>query len=242
MKKIRNMQILIPLILIVVLIIASTIYIINYNNKDQIKFKKEYENLNNQKLENNNKARKVIIPGNNPIIYATAEEISKKIDNKETFAVYFGFSKCPWCRSIISNLLKAAKDLNVKKIYYIDVENIRDIKEFKNDKIKTTKKGSNGYYKLLKSLDNILDDYKITDKNNTEISVNEKRIYAPTIVGIVDGKAQKSTTGISSLQKEPYMKLTPKMNKESTKNIKEVLKLTLPKQNKTCQSRGKNVC
>ena len=55
MKKIRNMQILIPLILIVVLIIASTIYIINYNNKDQIKFKKEYENLNNQKLENNNK-------------------------------------------------------------------------------------------------------------------------------------------------------------------------------------------
>ena len=81
-----------------------------------------------------------------------------------------------------------------------------------------------------------------TYKNNTEISVNEKRIYAPTIVGIVDGKAQKSTTGISSLQKEPYMKLTPKMNKESTKNIKEVLKLTLPKQNKTCQSRGKNVC
>ena len=129
------MQILIPLILIVVLIIASTIYIINYNNKDQIKFKKEYENLNNQKLENNNKARKVIISGNNSIIYATAEEISKKIDNKETFAVYFGFSKCPWCRSIISNLLKAAKDLNVKKIYYVDVENIRDIKEFKNDKI-----------------------------------------------------------------------------------------------------------
>lgn len=242
MKKLKNMQILIPLILIVVLIIASTIYIINYNNKDQIKFKKEYENLNNQKLENNNKARKVIIPGNNPIIYATAEEISKKIDNKETFAVYFGFSKCPWCRSIISNLLKVAKDLNVEKIYYVDVENIRDIKELKNDKIKTTKKGTKGYYKLLKSLDNILDDYKIIDKNNTEISANEKRIYAPTIVGIVDGKAQKSTTGISSLQKEPYMKLTPKMNKESTKNIKEVLKLTLPKQNKTCQSRGKNVC
>ena len=242
MKKLKNIQILIPLILIVVLIVASVIYIINYNNKDQIKFKKEYENLNNQKLEDNNKARKVIISGNNPIIYATAEEISKKIDNKETFAVYFGFSKCPWCRSIISNLLKTAKDLKIEKIYYVDVENIRDIKEIKNKQIKTTKKGTKGYYKLLKSLDNVLDDYKLIATNNEEISTNEKRIYAPTIVGIVDGKAQKSTTGISHLQKEPYMKLTKEMNKESKEKIKEVLKLTLPKQNKTCQSKGKTVC
>jgi 23S rRNA pseudouridine955/2504/2580 synthase len=44
-----------------------------------------------------------------------------KIENKETFVVYFGFSDCPWCRSVVEELIHVAKDLNVEKLYYAEV-------------------------------------------------------------------------------------------------------------------------
>ena len=77
----------------------------SFNQSDSKKFKNEYESLNGTKVEGKS-VRKVNIDKNNPFIYSSAEEVAKKIENKETFAVYFGFKECPWCRSVIESLIE----------------------------------------------------------------------------------------------------------------------------------------
>ena len=191
---------------------------------DAVKFKEEYEALNGQKNQNDVAYREITISEDNPFIYTTAEEVVKKIDNGETFAIYFGFKSCPWCRSILPTLIKVADDLNINKIYYVDVLEVRNTYEL-NDKNKPeeTKKGSEGYYELLERLDNVLSDYTLTDSKGKTVKVGEKRIYAPNIVSIVDGKAEKLTEGISEFQTDGYMELTQEMQDESYDKIKCVL-------------------
>ena len=98
------------IIVLIVAILIGLLYINKVHSTDSYKFKKEYEKLNNQKNESEKTIRKLSIPTNNPIKYSTAKEIVKKIENKETFVVYFGFAECPWCRSVINNLIQAAKN------------------------------------------------------------------------------------------------------------------------------------
>lgn len=207
---------------------------------DAIKFKEEYEKLNNQKRENDGKEiRKVSIPEDNPMVYATAEEIIKKMENKETFAVYFGFNDCPWCRSIIEELIKAAKDSNVEKIYYVDVKEIRDVKELdEKNNIVTTKEGDKYYLELIKKMENVLEDYTLTDKDGNQISTGEKRIYAPNLVGVSKGKALELEVGTSEKLENPYETLTEEMRKESYNKLKCVFKC-LEEESTTCK---KNMC
>ena len=153
----------------------------SFNQSDSKKFKNEYESLNGTKVEGKS-VRNINIDKNNPFIYSSAEEVAKKIENKETFAVYFGFKECPWCRSVIESLIEVSSDLGLEEIYYVDVKDIRDTMKVNDDgKVETDKKGTSGYYKLLKLLDNVLDDYTLTNKDNEGVSANEKRIYAPTV-------------------------------------------------------------
>ena len=160
--------------------------------------------------------------------------IEIKIENKETFAVYFGFKECPWCRSVIESLIEVSSDLGLEEIYYVDVKDIRDTMKVNDDgKVETDKKGTSGYYKLLKLLDNVLDDYTLTNKDNEGVSANEKRIYAPTVISIVDGKVEDMTTGISDAQTDAYMKLTDEMKKETYNKFKCVLE---------CVTENKNSC
>lgn len=215
------------LLIIIIVVIVGGVFAINYYNltkTDSYKFKEEYEKLNGKKSKSGKTNRSVSIPAVNPIVYASAEDIVEKIDKKETFLVYFGFSECPWCRSMIENLIEVTKEKNIKEVYYVDVLNIRDVKEIKDDKIITTKKGSKGYMKLLEKLDSVLADYELTDENDKKIETNEKRIYAPNIVGIVNGKAEKLEDGVSPKEDDPYMKLTKEINNESKKEIECVLK------------------
>lgn len=205
----------------------------SFNQSDSKKFKNEYESLNGTKVEGKS-VRNINIDKNNSFIYSSAEEVAKKIENKETFAVYFGFKECPWCRSVIESLIEVSSDLGLEEIYYVDVKDIRDTMKVNDDgKVETDKKGTSGYYKLLKLLDNVLDDYTLTNKDNEGVSANEKRIYAPTVVSIVDGKAEDMTTGISDAQTDAYMKLTDEMKKETYNKFKCVLE---------CVTENKNSC
>ena len=115
------------IIFIVVLVLCifsffaiSKVAIIHNNDTDSIKFKEEYESLNGKKYKNK-KIRDVKIEKDNPFVYKTAEEIVDLIENGESFIVYFGFSKCPWCRSMIETFIKTAKENNIDKIYYVDI-------------------------------------------------------------------------------------------------------------------------
>ena len=78
------------IILITIILIAIVFVIGNKGAEtDAEKFKREYENLNGEKNDSGKSYRELNISKNNPIIYSTADEIVDKIDNKETFAVYF---------------------------------------------------------------------------------------------------------------------------------------------------------
>ena len=221
MKKIFS------ILLIVVLLVSLTGCKSSTELKDADKFKEEYESQNGKKSKSGKEYRKVSIPEDNPVVYATAEEISKKIDNKETFIVYFGFSTCPWCRSVIEELIKCANDSDVDKIYYVDIKDIRDTREINKDgEIETTKEGTKGYMELLDKLDEVLDEYTVTvtDSEEDEISLEEKRIYAPNLVAVVNGKATKLEDGISNKLTDPYMELTDEIKKDIYGKFKCVFK------------------
>ena len=221
MKKVLS------IILILTMIISITGCTISDDIKDSDKFKEEYESQNGKKSKSGKEYRKVSIPEDNPFVYATAEEIIKKIDNKETFIVYFGFSTCPWCRSVIEELIKCANDSDVDKIYYVDIKDIRDTREINKDgEIETTKEGTKGYMELLDKLDEVLDEYTVTvtDSEEDEISLEEKRIYAPNLVAIVNGKATKLEDGISNKLTDPYMELTDEIKKDIYGKFKCVFK------------------
>lgn len=221
------------MILLLVLVISGC------NNKnDAIKFKEEYEALNG--VENNGKIiRTISIDKDNPFIYKEASDIVDMINDKETFIVYFGFSKCPWCRSMIEKLIEVAKDYKVDTIYYVDVLDIRDtLKLDDNNEVITDKNGSKDYMKLIKLLDNVLSDYNLVDSEGNKVSTNEKRIYAPNVVSIVKGKATLLTEGISDSQEDAYQDLTDEMLDEEydmlSKVMEEIMGSTACSTNSKC--------
>lgn len=207
---------------------------------DALKFKEEYEKQNGVKNEKYNVVtRTVNIPEDNPIVYATAKDIVKKIDNKETFVVYFGFSDCPWCRSVVEELIKVAKDNHVERLYYVDVKELRNVKKLdENNNIVTSKEGGEYYDELVKKLESVLDDYTLTDKDGNEISAGEKRIYAPNVVGVANGKPTEMVTGESEKLINPYDELTDEMREETYNKLKCVFKC-LEEDTNTCK---KNMC
>ena len=203
-------------------------------NKDAIKFKEEYENLNGKTNENSKKKyRTVKIDSKNKIVYSNAKEVLKMMEEKKSFVVYFGFDSCPWCRSVVENVSKISKELD-EDIYYVDVKEIRDVYELDDEnKPELTKEGDKNYLKLIKKLDSVLKEYTLTTDDDNEVKAGEKRIYAPNIVSIIDGSAKELTTGLSDKQTDGYITLTDEMKQESYKKIKKIVQEVV-NHNNTC--------
>ena len=233
MKDNKLFMIIVTVLAAIVLVLNIQKVISNNSQTDGIKFKEEYEKLNGKKNDQGKKYREITIDSKNKMVYKTTEEVLNLIDKKKSFVLYFGFDTCPWCRSVLPTLASISKELN-QEVYYIDVKDIRDTFELDDDnKPKLVKKGSKDYSKLLEKLEPVLEDYTLTDSDNNDIKVGEKRIYAPSIVSVIDGKAKELTTGISVKQTDGYMKLTKEMEKETYNKIKKVLKQVSDKSN-TC--------
>lgn len=233
MKDNKLFMIIVTVLAAIVLVLNIQKVISNNSQTDGIKFKEEYEKLNGKKNDQGKKYREITIDSKNKMVYKTTEEVLNLIDKKKSFVLYFGFDTCPWCRSVVPTLASISKELN-QEVYYIDVKDIRDTFELDDDnKPKLVKKGSKDYSKLLEKLESVLEDYTLTDSDNNEIKVGEKRIYAPSIVSVIDGKAKELTTGISDKQIDGYMKLTKEMEKDTYNKIKKVLKQVSDKNN-TC--------
>jgi thiol-disulfide isomerase/thioredoxin len=216
------------ILIVVAIIIAALAFVCiykihsDYKKSDAYKFKVEYESLNGEKNDYGKTYRTVNISKKNKMKYATAKEIVKKTENKETFIVYFGFSKCPWCRSMIENLVDLSIE-NDMDIYYVDVLDIRDTIEYVDGELKTTKEGDKDYMKLVELYSDVLSDYTI--KNGEEkMSAGEKRIYAPNVVAVVNGEAKEMVEGVSEELEDPYGEITDKMKKASIKQLKCIFK------------------
>lgn len=233
----QKSKILISLLIlfIVILIIVLIVYKKDDKMMDSSIFKQEYEKLNNEVSSYGKEFRNIKIDEDNPFVYQTDTDIVNRINNKETFIVYFGFSECPWCRSVVPTIIDVAKDYNVETIYYVNVKNIRDILELDdNGNIITKKQGTDDYMKLIKLLDNVLDDYILYDEENKEINTNEKRIFAPNIISVVDGVAKELETGISDKLTDSYMELTKDIKEDMYKKLECIMKC-MEKDNNTCK-------
>lgn len=193
-------------------------------NSDSLKFKEEYEAINGETNSSGKKHRTISILKDNPFIYVTGEEIVEKIENKETFYVYFGSPYCPWCRSVIEKAIEVAKKKNIDTIYYVDiwdgdhVEILRDTYQLNNDgEPEVVFEGSKDYKELLKYFDNILRDYTLTDATGNEVSVGEKRIFAPNFMYVEKGKAIRLTSGESEKKKDSREELSNEILEDEEK-------------------------
>ena len=215
----------------------NDIRIQNIDTTDAKKFKTEYEEYNNQETEDGKKYRTLEISENNPIKYITASDLISKMDNGESFIVYFGFNSCPWCRAVVDSLLTSASSNGVNTIYYVDIKNIRDEYTLNdNHEAIRTIEGTEGYYQLLKKFDNVLPNYKsleytqtkkVKGKNKTEtikVNIDEKRIYGPSIVLVKNGKPIILTSGISDKIENPYDEITDEMKKYSVDEFNKLFK------------------
>ena len=197
-------------------------------NIDSLRFKLDYENLNGEVNASGKEHRTIKIDEDNPYEEITTKELLKKIENKETFYVYFGDPLCPWCRSVLEKSIEVAKESKVKKIYYIQIwdyngnEILRSKYSLdKNNKLVLEKEGTEDYYKLLEVFNDLLKDYTLTTKDNKKVEVGEKRIFAPNYIYVKGGEAVKLVTGISDKQTDSRQELTTELLEDEEKIFKD---------------------
>lgn len=199
------------------LLIVVALFLTTGCNKetDALKFKEEYESLNDTFIEGTKyKYPSVEILKDNAIKYVTSEELLKVLD-EGTGAVYFGYPNCPWCRSAVPTLIEAADEVGLENIYYLNVKDERDEIKVKEDgTLEVVKEGTEGYKKLLKRLDSVLLDYTLTDMHGNEVSANEKRIYVPLVVFIKDGEIVGYHLDTVTSQKNPFEPLNEEQKNE----------------------------
>ncbi len=217
---VKNKKMIIILIAILVVIILGVVFILTRDKKetsssDALKFKEEYESLNGTKRESDGASyNDVNIYEDNPIKYVTISEALNILDSEKA-VIYIGANWCPWCRNAVPVLIDTAKDYDVKKIYYLNLDEDKSNFEVQDGNLVKTREGTEDYYKLLDKLSDILSDY-ILKEDGKEYNTNEKRIYMPFVIGIKDGKVVDSHTGTVDLSEgqSKYDSLTSEQREE----------------------------
>ncbi len=153
------------------------------NMTDAQRFKQEYEELNSSSVN-------MQISEQNPIKYATINEIFDVLENK-TGIVYFGFPGCPWCRNMLPVLLEFAKNNDIDTIYYL---NPREVSDEEHSKLIDT-----------------LKDYLETNANG------DLTLYVPDVYFVKDGKIIGHHLSTVSTQTDPYVPLTEEQKEELLK-------------------------
>lgn len=149
MKK-RMCFIIIAVILLIAVII---LYEKNKNenvvvNNDAIKFSSEY----------------IEVGSDNVFKYKTIEEVVKILD-KGTGIVFFGFPECKWCQRYAVYLNEAAKESDIKEVYYLNI-------------LEDRKNNTENYKKLV---DKLGDNLQYDSEGNL-------RIFVPNLTMVINGK------------------------------------------------------
>jgi thiol-disulfide isomerase/thioredoxin len=185
------------------------------DSNSALSFKEEYEALNGEVNSSGKEHRTVSISEDNPYEEITPGELIEKINNDETFYVYFGDPLCPWCRSVIEKSIEVAKNNGVEKIYYIKIwdsegnEVLRSKYQLNDENMpELVSPATDEYYEILRAFNDVLDDYTLTTSDGDVVDIGEKRIYAPSFVYVSNGEAVKLETGISDKQTDSREELT----------------------------------
>lgn len=200
-------------------VISSLLLLFKTNNKvsiDAIKFKEEYESLNDTVRKSDGKTyNNIKISKKNPIKYINASEAIEVL-KKDDAVIYIGANWCPWCRNAIPVLFDVAKKYDVKTIYYLNLDEIKSEFKIEDGKLIKTKDGSKEYYQLLDLLKDHLEDYILTDNSGKSYDTLEKRIYIPLVLGIKHKSVVKTHLGTVKLNENQtkYDALTKEQEKE----------------------------
>ena len=198
------------IILLIVLVISVILISLKLPvvENDAIKFKKEYEELNNKDTGYNKKYIEMNIEKENPMIYVSYDKLINIIKN-DTAIIYFGFPECPWCRNAVPVLIDTAKELGIDKIYYYNAVTIRDKKTLdEKGNIIIEEEGTKEYKELVELLYEHLPIYDGLNDNKI------KRLYLPTVLFVKNGKILGLHTSTVDSQKDPYKKLTNEQYQE----------------------------
>lgn len=176
MKK----KIIIIGILLVIGLILGYYFISKNNDKvnsDAIRFKKEYEALNDELNDDGSKKyTKMSIDENNKIVYLDYEELIDFINNG-TGTLYIGRPGCPWCRLLIEPMFEFAEENNVN-IYYYNIEKDRT-------------ENNDRYKNVLKLLDEYLPIDTVTqNEDDKDFDKTLKRVVLPHVFFIDGGEIQ----------------------------------------------------
>ena len=191
----KKTKIIIILIITSILIVIGSILLMKNNNvpnnieqTDAIKFKKEYESLNNTIRESDGATyNNVTISEENPIVYIDTKKALELLESDKAI-IYIGANWCPWCRNAVPVMLDVAVNLNVDKIYYLNLDNEKSNFKIENKTLIEINHGTEDYYKLLDALKDYLSDYILKDEDGNSYNTNEKRIYMPYVITIKDGQ------------------------------------------------------
>ena len=183
----KKKWIIIGIITLVLLLIGVYCY-----NKDNLRFKFEYEMINRVELSNGKKI-KVSIPLENRVKYIKKYDDLIAFFKEKTGVLYFGYSTCPWCRNAIPVLIDSVIENDITTLYYVD------IKAFDFSKIKD-------------ELYVILDEYLKVNNNG------EKVLAVPDVYVVKDGKIVAHHSGCVESYKNPYKG----MNEDEIDELKNI--------------------
>ncbi len=233
MKEKKKTIIGIAIAVIIIIGIVLGFFLINKEKPktDSIKFKEEYESLNDTIRESDGqKYNNIEVPEDNPVKYVSAKEAANIIKNKSG-VIYIGANWCPWCRNAIPVLLEAAKNNDTKTIYYLDLTEYRNVWEVVNGELTKSQKEKDGYYELLEALDEVLgtSTYKIKGEDGQEYDTLEKRIYMPMVIAVKGGKIADTHVGTVTLTDEQnkYSNLTKEQKTELLNIYDELIKSSI---------------
>ncbi len=186
----KNKIIFIIVLIATLCVISFLIYrLVNNNIKksDAYKFVNEYMSLNDKINEFTSKEyENVIISEKNTVKYVNEDEVLDLLDDGIGL-IYFGYATNSDCRLIVPSLVDIANK-NEMPVYYLDISEIRSTFELKDNKVTKINEASEGYLNIVKKLDKVLDDFYLEDEDGNRYIMDEKRIVAPTIIAIKDGK------------------------------------------------------
>ena len=193
------------------------------NNKKELtdgeKFKEQYEAVNKYESEYTyEKYVQLSIDEDNPMVYKTAKETLEILKN-ETAIVFMGYPESDLTRTVLPILLDVLKENDIKKVYYLDILEIRDEFVFDGDIMpKQVSKGTNAYYELVDYLRKYLDEYYVEDSVGNRYDTLVRRINTPTILTVKDGKVLDFHWGAVIYHNELHFEL----NEAEQEKLKEL--------------------
>lgn len=241
-KKNKIYIVLIIVCTVLVMIICGImVYLKSKNNNsisDALKFKKEYEAYN-LVVSNEVTYRKLDIDENNPIIYKTPKQILDVL-KEDTAVIYFGFPNSNFARENVEIFLEAAKEKNIKTIYYVNIAGIRDEYEANGTLYPTKiKEEVPAYTDLLKFFGDNLEDYYVVDSSNGfEYAAGVKRLCAPTVVITDHGEIKDIYASNYDLELNFTDGLTDEQRTLFKNKYLEMFSYISDKENVTCSING----